>query len=189
MTYAPSPEGRIGRKEQKTRTPGREDTRPGEPASPAEESNASRATGGPSCTVRRAGGGGGELQPERQTQLSSWSPCLSDALAHFRSQTPPRCHACHLSVQIYGSSQGVGSGGRIPEKLRTDSLACVNDWRKEMRNRRVQLRTSSEQIQEGKLSLFPHQLSFFLLKCVRNSPMGRRMEQARVDNLGAAWES
>ena len=51
----PSPEGRIGHKELKTRTPGREDTRPGEPASPAEESNASRAPGGPPCTVRGRG--------------------------------------------------------------------------------------------------------------------------------------
>lgn len=52
MAYEPSPEGRIGRKKLKTRTPGREDTSLADPASPAEESNASGATGGPLCTVQ-----------------------------------------------------------------------------------------------------------------------------------------
>lgn len=45
VTREPSPEGRIGCKELKTRTPGRGDTSPRDPASPAEEGQASGATG------------------------------------------------------------------------------------------------------------------------------------------------
>nr|CAI9713571.1 unnamed protein product [Rangifer tarandus platyrhynchus] len=82
--HEPSPEEGIGCKELKTRTPGRGDSSPRGPASPAEESHASGATGG-----RRAHHGGMAGSGLRDRPSSDHGPpCSSDVLTHSSALAP-----------------------------------------------------------------------------------------------------
>ena len=121
--HEPSPEGGIGCKELKTRTPGRVDTSPR--GLQAQQRKATPA--GPQGAVVYTTGGWQaptwEIDPA-QTMVALLVRCADTLLSSGRHLAT---HTCHCSAHTCGPSQGVGGDGQTPEKLRTDFLGLC-EW-------------------------------------------------------------